>query len=107
MTLAAALRMFDLHRFVGFPPVLLTMILVPVAGAVITLLLPRTRPEYGRVAGYVASMIVLGMSVFLLLNFDKQAHGFQFADSHAWINFLGVRLAFGVDGISLFMVVLT
>ncbi len=105
---AAALPpMFEVHRFAAFPPVLLTMILIPVAGAVVTMLTPRTRPEYGRIAGYVTSVIVLGMAVFLLLNFDKQVHGYQFADSHAWIKFLGVRMAFGIDGISLFMVVLT
>ncbi|HEY3833972.1 MAG TPA: NADH-quinone oxidoreductase subunit M [Acidimicrobiia bacterium] len=107
-TVAAAVTpMFETHRFAAFPPVLLVMILVPVAGAVVTMLLPRTRPEYTRIAGYVASMIVLGMSVFLLLNFNKTLHGYQFADSHAWINFLGVRMSFGIDGISLFMVVLT
>ncbi len=104
---AALPAMFELHRYAAFPPVLLTMILVPVAGAVIAMLMPARRPEYGRIVGYVASVIVLGMSVFLLLNFDKKLHGFQFADSHAWITLLGVRLAFGIDGISLFMVVLT
>jgi NADH-quinone oxidoreductase subunit M len=105
--LAATLPMFSSHRFEAFPPVLLTMILVPAAGAVITMLLPRRRPEYARIAGYVATMITLGMAVFLLLNFNKHVHGYQFADSHAWIKIVGANLSFGIDGISLFMVLLT
>ncbi len=88
-------------------PVLTAMILVPLVGAIVTMLVPKHRPEYARVVGYVASMITLGMAVFLLLNFDKTVHGFQFFESHKWITTLGVSFNFGIDGISLFMVVLT
>ena len=35
---AAVTPMFETHRFAAFPPVLLTMILVPVAGAIVAML---------------------------------------------------------------------
>ena len=88
-------------------PVLTAMILVPLIGALVAMVLPKTRPEYARIVGYAASMITLGMGVFLLLNFKASSHGFQFAESHAWIRTLGINFKFSVDGISLFMVVLT
>ena len=47
------------------------------------------------------------MSLYLLSQFDRDSAAFQFTIDHSWISDLGVRLHFGVDGISLFMVVLT
>ncbi len=51
--------------------------------------------------------------VWLLINFDTDhtitsvADGFQFREAHTWIESLGIGWKLGVDGISLFMVVLT
>ena len=98
--------MFSAHAYKDFP-VLTAMILVPLVGAIVAMVMPKRRPEYARIAGYVSSMITLGMGVFLLLNFSKHTHGFQFAEHHSWIKQLGITFNFGVDGISLFMVVLT
>jgi NADH-quinone oxidoreductase subunit M len=53
------------------------------------------------------SLVTLALSVALLVDFDKGTAGYQFVESQAWIKTLGIHYLMGVDGISLFMVVLT
>jgi NADH-quinone oxidoreductase subunit M len=43
----------------------------------------------------------------MLAQFDKDSAGFQFVSFHTWIKDLGISWFLGVDGISLFLVVLT
>jgi NADH-quinone oxidoreductase subunit M len=88
-------------------PLLTALLLVPAAGAVITLLVPGRRPELTRVVGYVTSAATFGLAVYLLVQFDTKHTGYQFGSSHQWMPALGIRWTLGVDGISLFMVALT
>src|SRR5262249_40025671 len=90
----------------GFP-LLTALILVPAAGAVVTLLVPGRRPELTRVVGLVASAATFGLAVYLLVQFDTGRSGYQFVSDHSWMPALGIRWILGVDGISLFMVALT
>ena len=53
------------------------------------------------------SLVTLVLSVALLVDFDKAEAGYQFVESKVWIKSLGIRYLMAVDGISLFMVVLT
>ncbi|HET9727973.1 MAG TPA: NADH-quinone oxidoreductase subunit M [Acidimicrobiia bacterium] len=91
---------------IGFP-ILTTLILLPAVGAVLTMLVPRRRPELVRASGYLVSVATFAMSLYLLVKFDTAPSGYQFYESHSWIGTLGIRWSLGVDGISLFMVVLT
>ena len=52
----------------GFP-LLTALVLVPFAGALITALVPRSRPELARVAGYATSVAVAGLAVPMLTQF--------------------------------------
>jgi len=88
-------------------PLLTFLILAPAIGAVVTLLVPGRRPELARAVGYVASMATFAMALFLLVQFDSGASGFQLVESHSWIGAFGITWTLGVDGISLFMVALT
>jgi NADH-quinone oxidoreductase subunit M len=90
----------------GFP-LLTALVLVPAAGALLTLCMPSRRPEAARAVGYVTSTAVLGLALYLLAEFDPHASGYQLLDDHSWIGTLGVRWTLGVDGISLFMVALS
>ena len=92
---------------VGFP-LLTALILLPAAGAILTLFVPRRRPELARVVGYVTSMTTFALAVFMLVKFDTNPlkPGYQMFEDHSWINALGVHWTLGVDGISLFLVVL-
>ena len=82
------------------------MILVPFVGAGIVALIPARRTELFRPIALLTSIVVLGMAVFMLVNFKVGDPGYQFESNTTWIKDLGISLHFGVDGISLFLVVL-
>ncbi len=83
------------------------LIVVPLIGAVAVALLPKTRSELVKLLGLGFSAATLALSVWLMTNFDKAEAGYQFTSKHAWIKQFGVSWNLGVDGISLWLVVLT
>lgn len=98
----------------GFP-YLTVLVLLP-AGAALLLplvvsLAARSRPEAERrtaqVIGWVGVLATLGLAVAVLAKFTRGSGGFQLVSSHAWISSLGIRWTLGVDGISLFLVLMT
>jgi NADH-quinone oxidoreductase subunit M len=104
--LAALTPIVSTSGKLGFP-LLSALIFLPAAGAVITLVIPKNRPDVARAVGYVTSAAVLGLALFLLTQFETGKAGYQLFEDHSWIATLGVRWTLGVDGISLFMVALT
>lgn len=84
------------------------LIAVPLLGALVVALLPRTSD--GRTARYVAfavSILTLVMSLALLAEFDIDDGGYQLTENAEWIGALGVHWALGVNGIGLTMIFLT
>jgi len=90
----------------GFPYVT-TLLVVPAAGAAVTAAIPARRDNAVRSVAVAFSLVTLGLAVALLIAFDKGVAGYQFVESKSWIGALGIHYLMGVDGISLFMVVLT
>jgi NADH-quinone oxidoreductase subunit M len=88
-------------------PYLTAAIVVPFVAGVITALIPRRREEAIRVVGLFGSVITATICVFVLIQFDKHEAGFQLVSKHAWVKSLGISWSLGVDGISLWLVVLT
>ena len=88
-------------------PLLNALIIVPAVGAVVVVLLPRNRPELARQVGVLASAITGALSVYLLVEFETGDPGFQFESVQSWIPDLGISWHVGIDGISLFLVVMT
>ncbi len=88
-------------------PILSMLIVVPFAGAVLVLLLSRRRPEYMRLVAGVAAAVTGALSIWLTYEFDRHDDGFQFVSDHPWIKEWGIGWHLGVDGISLFLVLLT
>ncbi len=82
------------------------LIVVPAAGAVVITVLSKRRPEYMKLVAAIASVATGAMSVWLLVEFDADG-GFQFVSNHPWIEQWGISWHLGVDGISLFLVLLT
>ncbi len=90
----------------GFP-LLLAIIVTPLVGAVVVALLPAARTEVAKALGYAFTGATAGLCGYLLWHFQAGDRGFQFVYDQPWIPGLGVRFTLGVDGISLFMVVVT
>ena len=80
------------------------LIWLPLAGAGAVLALPAQRAK--RVA-FRVSLAVFVLSLGLWWAYDPAQGGFQLTSSTPWIGAWGVGYTLGVDGISLFMVMLT
>ena len=88
-------------------PILSALIFVPIIGAIVVALLPKRRPEYPKLVALMASVATAAMSIWLMASFETSDAGFQFVSKHTWIEAWGISWHLGVDGISLFLVVLT
>jgi len=92
----------------SFPAALTVLVLVPVAGALVMLAMPRTRPDLFKPVALVASTVSAVLAVWVLAEFDAgSAAVFQFWQQYEWIPGWGVSWQVGVDGLSLFLVVMT
>jgi NADH-quinone oxidoreductase subunit M len=88
-------------------PVLSLLILLPLVGAVIVAFLPSKRPELILPVALGVSMAPLAIAGYILWTFDAGNPALQFTDFHVISNTFGISWQLGIDGISLFMVVLT
>jgi len=92
----------------SFPAALTVLVLVPAAGALVLLAMPRTRPDLFKPVALVASTVSAALAVWVLAEFDAgSAAAFQFWQQYEWISGWGVSWQVGVDGLSLFLVVMT
>lgn len=80
------------------------LIWLPLGIALLALLLPARAAGWGAT---VATAVSLGLAIALLAGYDTGTGGLQYAIDESWIPDLGVRYSLGVDGISLFLVLLT
>lgn len=83
------------------------LIIVPVAGAVLVALLPREQQNLTKWVAFVVSLAALAVSLPLYFNFDAQASGYQFEEIRPWIPSLNIGYHVGIDGLSLFLILLT
>lgn len=89
--------------------VLTHLLLIPGAGALILLLVPRSMSGLMRVIAFLSTLVTLACSLVLLAGFDAPAGPMQFVQDLSWFDVgdFHVRYHVGIDGISLFLVLLT
>ena len=88
-------------------PILTLLVLVPAVGALVVALISNRQPDLVKITALLTSILTGGMSLWTLFAFEKSEAGFQFVSQHTWIESWGISWHLGVDGISLFLVVLT
>ena len=88
-------------------PLLTAMVVLPLIGALLVALVPSRRLQSARLIGVATSAAVGALSVWTMVEFDAHDDGMQFVSEHSWISDLGISWHLGIDGISLFLVVLT
>lgn len=91
-------------------PVLSWLIGLPLVAALLIACLkdtPEAVSRNSRIIALVMSVLVFMLSLFLLSGFDKTNAGFQFVEKMTWLPALGLSYHVGVDGISLFFVLLS
>jgi NADH-quinone oxidoreductase subunit M len=94
----------------GFPILTLTTFL-PLVGVALIALLPRREPEVAaRNARWIAlwtSLVTFVLSLFIWAGFDPTTAEFQFVEEADWLPTFNISYHMGVDGISLFFVLLS
>jgi NADH-quinone oxidoreductase subunit M len=81
--------------------------LLPIAGGLVILLVPRDRERLVRGLGIVFTGAALVVAVAIAIGFDYGTGGLQYELNVNWISAIGARYHVGIDGISLPLYVLT
>jgi NADH-quinone oxidoreductase subunit M len=84
---------------------LTAVIFTPLLGALFVLAQSEERATWR--AGFIFSLIPLAISIYLFAAFDPARADYQFVEQLAWIPQFGISYHLGMDGISLFLVLLT
>jgi NADH-quinone oxidoreductase subunit M len=85
--------------------VLTALIFAPILGAVAVLLQGDDEAIWR--SAFVFSILPLGLSLYLFAAFTPGQAGYQFVEQYSWIPQFGISYHIGLDGISLFLVILT
>jgi NADH-quinone oxidoreductase subunit M len=90
----------------GFPW-LTVVTFIPLAGAVVAAFFPARALNLHRLWALVVTMLTFAFSLGMLAAYDGHRSGFQLVDRAVWVKSLNFNYILGVDGISLFLVLLT
>ena len=80
---------------------------LPILGAILVMCTPKSESTLHRGIGLFFTTLTFIVSLFALRYFNPRADGFQLVFDVEWIPGLGAHFKTGVDGISLFLVILT
>ncbi|MGB6059521.1 MAG: NADH-quinone oxidoreductase subunit M [Microthrixaceae bacterium] len=97
----AAARSGDLNF-----PLLPAIILVPLIGGALILLTPARRSDLFKQIALMSSLVSSALMAYVLVTFKTGEAGYQFVIRQTWISDIGVSFHMGIDGISLFLMVL-
>ncbi|HQT47505.1 MAG TPA: NADH-quinone oxidoreductase subunit M, partial [Acidocella sp.] len=93
----------------GFP-ILSLITFLPLAGVAYIASLRGDDATFtckARYAALITSLIVLALGLYLWASFDPSQAGFQFVETAQWLSGANIEYRMGVDGISLFLILLT
>src|SRR3984885_11140424 len=91
----------------GLNSIILTLVtFAPLAGALLLILLPR-RDRDIRVFSLAVSLLTFVLSLHLPVYFHREQAGFQYEIDKPWISIPNIHYHMGIDGISMWLVVLT
>ena len=85
--------------------VLTALIFLPLIGALFILMQSEERAIWN--SAFIFSLLPLALSFYVLYEFNPQMADYQFVEQYDWIPTFGISYHIGIDGISLFLVLLT
>ena len=90
-------------------PYLTSLVVVPAVGAVVVAAIPKRAVAawFHEALGVAVTVLTLAVTAAVLVTFKSGVAGYQMVSHHIWATGLGIRWSVGVDGISLFLLVLT
>jgi len=90
--------------------ILTSLIVLPLIAAVVTYFGGRNEEHGAHAARWLAlisTLIIFALSLILLVDFDSANTGFQFVEKAPWFEGYNINYQVGIDGISLWLVLLT
>lgn len=91
-------------------PILTILLALPLLGAAALWLIPNDSALAGQNAKLVAlwtSLITFFLSLYLWWGYDTGHSGYQFVEKYSWLSEWGLSYHLGIDGLSLFLVLLS
>src|SRR5476651_1385900 len=91
-------------------PLLSVIIFLPLIGSLFILIMKGDEATIASNARNVAlwtSFLTFALSIVLWVNFEVGQLTYQFVEDTRWLKDLGIRYHLGIDGISLFFILLT
>jgi NADH-quinone oxidoreductase subunit M len=83
------------------------LVFLPLAGGILAALLCKAHLARPGLTFILFALATLGVSIAVLADFDSGRAGLQHLEDFTWISELGVHYRLGVDGINLFLILLT
>jgi NADH-quinone oxidoreductase subunit M len=87
-------------------PFLTILLIIPLGGALVVALLPKTNPHLAKQTALFFSLVELAFTIAMVVDFKKNKTGYQFFQRYDWIKAFGVHYEVGVDGIALVLIAL-
>ena len=88
-------------------PWLSLVVWLPLFGALTLLLLPPEQVSAVKGVAFTISILTFLLSLVLVYGFQDDYLAYQFVESHEWIPAFGIQYSLGIDGISLWLVILS
>jgi proton-translocating NADH-quinone oxidoreductase chain M len=95
----------DLKATIHILSMLSNLLIVPILGAIA--IAPLSNKKYIQVIGLSASLFNFFLSMWLWIFFDNMTADYQFVESYTWLEEANINLILGIDGISLFFILLS
>ena len=93
-------------NILGFD-ILSVLIFLPVIGVLLIIMISKEKPNVVKGVTFITALVNFLISLLLFRDFDATTHEFQFTTAVPWIQEYGIYYRLGLDGISLFLVLLT
>lgn len=88
-------------------PILTTIWLTPIVGALVVLLIPKERHTEVRVTSLIFAFFAMAFSLAVYFGYDTSVGGWQFEETAEWLPRLGIGYHVAADGLNAPMLALT
>jgi len=83
------------------------LMLLPLAGAAIISIFPKSMEKAAKLAALGTSLVVMAVTIAMAVSFQRDNVDFQFVEKYSWIPSFGINYSLGVDAIALVLILLS
>lgn len=94
-------------HFIFGEQILSSLVFGPLLLAFLLLFIPSKQEQTVKVFALFSSILIFALSLVVYVRFDATQAGYQFLEAKEWLPMIGVKYSLGIDGISIYLVMLT